>query len=104
MFPISDTSIYFVLLINVLGAQSVAGEGTGLLRLHSTYRHDLKIYSSDEGRVQVASIFFCERANRLCYAYDQKGVHLNSCFEMPLWHPIMSYFHMVIVARFDLFR
>lgn len=30
-----------------------AGEGTGLLRLHSTYRHDLKIYSSDEGRVQV---------------------------------------------------
>ena len=29
------------------------GEGTGLIRLHSTYRHDLKIYSSDEGRVQV---------------------------------------------------
>lgn len=27
--------------------------GNGLLRLHSTYRHDLKIYSSDEGRVQV---------------------------------------------------
>eukprot|EP00775_Hariotina_reticulata_P002529 gene2529-2831_t len=26
--------------------------GGGLLRLHSTYRHDLKIYSSDEGRVQ----------------------------------------------------
>lgn len=36
---------YFVLF--------VLGEGTGLLRLHSTYRHDLKIYSSDEGRVQV---------------------------------------------------
>jgi hypothetical protein len=32
---------------------NIAGEGTGLLRLHSTYRHDLKIYSSDEGRVQV---------------------------------------------------
>lgn len=31
----------------------MSGEGTGLLRLHSTYRHDLKIYSSDEGRVQV---------------------------------------------------
>lgn len=27
--------------------------GGGLLRLHSTYRHDMKIYSSDEGRVQV---------------------------------------------------
>ena len=30
-----------------------SGSGGGLLRLHSTYRHDLKIYSSDEGRVQV---------------------------------------------------
>ena len=36
------------------------GEGPGLLRLHSTYRHDLKIYSSDEGRVQVnGSISSC---------------------------------------------
>ncbi|RWW89443.1 hypothetical protein BHE74_00001607 [Ensete ventricosum] len=34
-------------------------EGTGLLRLHSTYRHDLKIYSSDEGRVQVPSYTEC---------------------------------------------
>ena len=25
------------------------GEMSGVLRLHSTYRHDLKIYSSDEG-------------------------------------------------------
>lgn len=25
--------------------------GLGLLRLHSTFRHDLKIYASDEGRV-----------------------------------------------------
>ncbi len=32
------------------------GEGPGLLRLHSTYRHDLKIYSSDEGRVQVSTM------------------------------------------------
>ncbi|CAN6868291.1 unnamed protein product [Brassica oleracea] len=35
------------------------GEGTGLLRLHSTYRHDLKIYSSDEGRVQVPAFAKC---------------------------------------------
>ncbi|GBG59071.1 hypothetical protein CBR_g24415 [Chara braunii] len=34
------------------------GEGTGLLRLHSTYRHDLKIYSSDEGRVQMSAAAF----------------------------------------------
>jgi inositol hexakisphosphate/diphosphoinositol-pentakisphosphate kinase len=29
-----------------------------LLRLHSTYRHDLKIYSSDEGRVQMSAAAF----------------------------------------------
>jgi len=32
----------------------------GLLRLHSTYRHDLKIYSSDEGRVQVTAAAFAK--------------------------------------------
>eukprot|EP00798_Chlamydomonas_sp_ICE-L_P008126 gene8127-1373_t len=32
--------------------------GGGLLRLHSTYRHDLKIYSSDEGRVQASAAAF----------------------------------------------
>ncbi|XP_057447570.1 inositol hexakisphosphate and diphosphoinositol-pentakisphosphate kinase VIP2-like isoform X3 [Lotus japonicus] len=36
------------------------GEGTGLLRLHSTYRHDLKIYSSDEGRVQMSAAGFAK--------------------------------------------
>ena len=32
--------------------------GGGLLRLHSTYRHDLKLYSSDEGRVQTSAAAF----------------------------------------------
>jgi inositol hexakisphosphate/diphosphoinositol-pentakisphosphate kinase len=36
------------------------GEGPGLLRLHSTYRHDLKIYSSDEGRVQMSAAAFAK--------------------------------------------
>ncbi|KAL0835205.1 hypothetical protein Bca101_087094 [Brassica carinata] len=35
-------------------------EGTGLLRLHSTYRHDLKIYISDEGRVQMSAAAFAK--------------------------------------------
>ena len=39
-----------------------SGEGTksdsGFLRLHSTYRHDLKIYASDEGRVQMTAAGF----------------------------------------------
>lgn len=34
------------------------GESDGLLRLHSTFRHDFKIYSSDEGRCQVTSAAF----------------------------------------------
>lgn len=34
--------------------------GTGLLRLHSTYRHDLKIYASDEGRVQMTAAAFAK--------------------------------------------
>ncbi|WZZ43115.1 hypothetical protein YC2023_039374 [Brassica napus] len=37
-----------------------SGEGTDLLRLHSTYRHDLKIYSSDEGRVQMYAAAFAK--------------------------------------------
>ncbi|XP_073320738.1 inositol hexakisphosphate and diphosphoinositol-pentakisphosphate kinase 2 isoform X2 [Pagrus major] len=34
--------------------------GCGLLRLHSTYRHDLKIYASDEGRVQMTAAAFAK--------------------------------------------
>ena len=37
------------------------GEGNnGFLRLHSTYRHDLKIYASDEGRVQMTAAAFAK--------------------------------------------
>ena len=32
--------------------------GVGFLRLHSTFRHDLKIYSSNEGRVQMTAAAF----------------------------------------------
>ena len=37
---------------------SYPGESTGFLRLHNSYRHDLKIYSSDEGRVQMTAASF----------------------------------------------
>lgn len=43
--------------------------GCGLLRLHSTYRHDLKIYASDEGRVQMTAAAFakvCRAAQSRC--------------------------------------
>ncbi|CEF63679.1 Inositol hexakisphosphate and diphosphoinositol-pentakisphosphate kinase [Strongyloides ratti] len=35
-------------------------QGLGFLRLHSTYRHDLKIYASDEGRVQSTAAAFAK--------------------------------------------
>ena len=34
--------------------------GCDFLRLHSTYRHDLKIYASDEGRVQMTAAAFAK--------------------------------------------
>lgn len=34
------------------------GVGTSLLRLHSTFRHDFKIYSSHEGRCQTTAAAF----------------------------------------------
>lgn len=36
------------------------GVGPGLLRLHSTFRHDLKVYSSTEGRVQLTAAAFAK--------------------------------------------
>jgi inositol hexakisphosphate/diphosphoinositol-pentakisphosphate kinase len=36
------------------------GKEGGLIRLHSTYRHDLKIYTSDEGRVQKTAASFAK--------------------------------------------
>ncbi|KAG5389401.1 hypothetical protein IGI04_030942, partial [Brassica rapa subsp. trilocularis] len=49
-----------LMILQYGGVLTHAGEGTGLLRLHSTYRHDLKIYSSDEGRVQMSAAAFAK--------------------------------------------
>jgi inositol hexakisphosphate/diphosphoinositol-pentakisphosphate kinase len=35
-------------------------QNDGILRLHSTYRHDMKIYSSDEGRCLETAGAFCK--------------------------------------------
>ncbi|KAK2149564.1 hypothetical protein LSH36_446g00009 [Paralvinella palmiformis] len=40
------------------GQGDYGAPGLGLLRLHSTQRHDLKIYASDEGRVQMTAAAF----------------------------------------------
>ena len=34
------------------------GQGGGVLRLHASYRHDLKIKASDEGRVMKTAAAF----------------------------------------------
>ena len=45
--------------------------GSGFLRLHSTYRHDLKVYASDEGRVQMTAAAFT-KVNLLLYLNEIK--------------------------------
>ena len=45
-----------ILSVNVENYNTILG--SGFLRLHSTYRHDLKIYASDEGRVQMTAAAF----------------------------------------------
>lgn len=42
------------------GGDDDTNSGLGLLRLHSTFRHDLKIYASDEGRVQMTAAAFAK--------------------------------------------
>ncbi|CAG9813472.1 unnamed protein product [Phaedon cochleariae] len=43
-----------------LAGEYAGAQGLGLLRLHSTFRHDLKIYASDEGRVQMTAAAFAK--------------------------------------------
>lgn len=44
----------------MLTGEYAGTQGLGLLRLHSTFRHDLKIYASDEGRVQMTAAAFAK--------------------------------------------
>jgi hypothetical protein len=61
----------------------------GLLRLHSTYRHDLKIYTSDEGRVQMTAAAFAKGFLELegdlvssLQAYKLRQLYTNTDY----WH------------------
>lgn len=42
------------------GQGEFGAPGLGFLRLHSTFRHDLKMYASDEGRVQMTAAAFAK--------------------------------------------
>ena len=54
--------VYFVILLfpSIYKGDYGQSPGLGLLRLHSTFRHDLKIYASDEGRVQMTAAAFAK--------------------------------------------
>jgi len=55
-----------LLLIPPVAGDYAQSQGLGLLRLHSTFRHDLKIYASDEGRVQMTAAAFARVSTVLC--------------------------------------
>ena len=52
------------------GQGDYGSPGLGLLRLHSTHRHDLKIYASDEGRVQMTAAAFAKVEERLIPCFN----------------------------------
>ena len=60
--------------------------GLGLLRLHSTFRHDLKIYASDEGRVQMTAAAFAKVKNLKHLWNVRKFIELNRI----RFHPVDS--------------
>ena len=55
---LSQTAV--VSILELFAGEYAGTQGLGLLRLHSTYRHDLKIYASDEGRVQMTAAAFAK--------------------------------------------
>ncbi|XP_065857921.1 inositol hexakisphosphate and diphosphoinositol-pentakisphosphate kinase VIP2-like isoform X2 [Euphorbia lathyris] len=45
-------------MLPLITLYDIACDGTGLLRLHGTYRHELKIYTSYKSRVQMSAAAF----------------------------------------------
>ena len=72
--------------------------GVGLLRLHSTYRHDLKIYASDEGRVQMTAAAFAKvsQSRWLCQPQIVYCRHLFS-IRFPIIFHISGSCYLVIL-------
>uniref|UniRef100_A0A8C1JRB3 Inositol hexakisphosphate and diphosphoinositol-pentakisphosphate kinase n=1 Tax=Cyprinus carpio TaxID=7962 RepID=A0A8C1JRB3_CYPCA len=70
--------------------------GCGLLRLHSTYRHDLKIYASDEGRVQMTAAAFAKVCWVLSAGYVDLQLYHSETLELMLqrWSKLERDFRM----------
>ena len=58
VLPAILTMTWFSLIHTIIFTGQFETPGLGFLRLHSTFRHDLKIYASDEGRVQMTAAAF----------------------------------------------
>ena len=71
----------FIPLNLTLPGEYAGTQGLGLLRLHSTYRHDLKIYASDEGRVQMTAAAFAKGllALEVMPLHVRMMMHLYKC-------------------------
>lgn len=74
--------LHFAFSVSLLLIPPLAGDygqspGLGLLRLHSTFRHDLKIYASDEGRVQMTAAAFA-KVGRFSYRRSSRSAR-GSC-------------------------
>lgn len=63
----------------MLTGEYAGTQGLGLLRLHSTFRHDLKIYASDEGRVQMTAAAFAKVCFSVCVFF------LNILIQRKYW-------------------
>lgn len=77
--------LHFTFSVSLLLIPPLAGDygqspGLGLLRLHSTFRHDLKIYASDEGRVQMTAAAFA-KVGRFSYRRSSRSAQ----FLLTMW-------------------
>ena len=70
--------MFSALAVSLLRIPPLSGDygqspGLGLLRLHSTFRHDLKIYASDEGRVQMTAAAFAKVRGKLLFGWSRES-------------------------------
>jgi Histidine phosphatase superfamily (branch 2) len=80
--------------------------GGGILRLHSTFRHDLKIKTSDEGRVMKTAAAFAKGLLELegdlppilvSLVHKDKGKFFD-VFDFPLQRRFLTLFHNAVKA------
>ena len=75
--------------------------GSGFLRLHSTYRHDLKVYASDEGRVQMTAAAFTKVGSSHGYNVCQyMCIHVAIQAKKGKWESFKAYSQLISKPNF----